>query len=301
MRELIKTKESMREIYGKYSAFIDPLLKFILSMITYALINSAIGNMSILKNPLIMILFALINALLPANAIIIFACAFSVLHIYTESVFAAAVVFVAFLLMYMLYFRFSPKDAIIVLLTPISFALHIPYAVPVAAGIGGDIFSFISVAAGVFSWYLVNYCSSVKIDLGESDVESLAGSLRGFIQGIVANKTMLLVIIAFAITTIAVSLVKRLRFNHSRDLAVIGGAALNMLIILIGGAVMKLDISVLNLLIGTLLAVPIALMLNFFLFAVDYAKTENLQFEDDEYYYYVKAVPKLTSERFNEK
>ena len=25
---------------------------------------------------------------------------------------------------------------------------------------------------------------------------------------------------------------------------------------------------------------------------LDYARTENVQFEDDEYYYYVKAVPK---------
>ena len=35
-------------------------------------------------------------------------------------------------------------------------------------------------------------------------------------------------------------------------------------------------------------------MIEFFAFPVDYSRTEYLQFEDDEYYYYVKAVPKLT-------
>ena len=30
-----------------------------------------------------------------------------------------------------------------------------------------------------------------------------------------------------------------------------------------------------------------------FLFSVDYSRTERVQFEDDEYYYYVKAVPKV--------
>ena len=30
-----------------------------------------------------------------------------------------------------------------------------------------------------------------------------------------------------------------------------------------------------------------------FFFSVDYSRTENVQFEDDEYYYYVKAVPKV--------
>ena len=31
-----------------------------------------------------------------------------------------------------------------------------------------------------------------------------------------------------------------------------------------------------------------------FSFNLDYSRTEKVQFEDDEYYYYVKAVPKVT-------
>ena len=32
----------------------------------------------------------------------------------------------------------------------------------------------------------------------------------------------------------------------------------------------------------------------FLFFNVDYTRTEKVQFEDDEYYYYVKAVPKIS-------
>ena len=42
------------------------------------------------------------------------------------------------------------------------------------------------------------------------------------------------------------------------------------------------------------------LSLNFFVYGGDYTRTERLEYEDDEYYYYVKAVPKAlvaTSER----
>ncbi len=35
------------------------------------------------------------------------------------------------------------------------------------------------------------------------------------------------------------------------------------------------------------------LVLELFLFSVDYSRSERLQFEDDEYYYYVKAIPKV--------
>ena len=36
------------------------------------------------------------------------------------------------------------------------------------------------------------------------------------------------------------------------------------------------------------------LVLEFFFFGGDYSRTERLEYEDDEYYYYVKAVPKAT-------
>ena len=43
---------------------------------------------------------------------------------------------------------------------------------------------------------------------------------------------------------------------------------------------------------GCAASVLILLVLQFFFFNLDYSRTERVQFEDDEYYYYVKAVPK---------
>ena len=44
---------------------------------------------------------------------------------------------------------------------------------------------------------------------------------------------------------------------------------------------------------GTLISVLLAFIVQFFVFSVDYSRIEHTQFEDDEYYYYVKAVPKI--------
>ena len=57
---------------------------------------------------------------------------------------------------------------------------------------------------------------------------------------------------------------------------------------------MQTSIKVLPLILGSLFSVGVAVVLQFFLFSVDYSRTEYVQFEDDEYYYYVKAVPKLS-------
>ena len=42
------------------------------------------------------------------------------------------------------------------------------------------------------------------------------------------------------------------------------------------------------------IALVLALLLQISIFSLDYSRTEYVQFEDDEYYYYVKAVPKIS-------
>jgi hypothetical protein len=46
--------------------------------------------------------------------------------------------------------------------------------------------------------------------------------------------------------------------------------------------------------IGVFLSILVELLVEFFCFMVDYTRIESVQFEDDDYYYYVKAVPKVT-------
>ena len=44
---------------------------------------------------------------------------------------------------------------------------------------------------------------------------------------------------------------------------------------------------------GSILSTGIGFLIEFLCFNLDYSRTEKVQFEDDEYYYYVKAVPKI--------
>ena len=47
-------------------------------------------------------------------------------------------------------------------------------------------------------------------------------------------------------------------------------------------------------LLGSVVSAALAILLQLTVFSMDYSRTEYVQFEDDEYYYYVKAVPKVT-------
>ena len=66
-----------------------------------------------------------------------------------------------------------------------------------------------------------------------------------------------------------------------------------MVVTAMGSIALGVNTSYGPLIIGNIAAAVAGLVLELFLFSVDYARSERLQFEDDEYYYYVKAIPRL--------
>ena len=88
--------------------------------------------------------------------------------------------------------------------------------------------------------------------------------------------------------------VRRLSVDHAWKIAAASGAVVNIVVIVIGDIVFDIHTSYNMLIIGNIAAVVIGFIMEFFLFSVDYSRTERLQFEDDEYYYYVKAIPKIS-------
>ena len=63
--------------------------------------------------------------------------------------------------------------------------------------------------------------------------------------------------------------------------------------LIVGKLAFSANISVLMVIVGTILAIVLGYLLQILFFSVDYKRTEFVQYEDDDYYYYVKAVPKV--------
>lgn len=293
MTNLLVMKEHLKNFYGKYEVYITPVMKFLLAFVSLITINRNIGFMYRLINPAIVLIVALLCSFLPMNIILLFSAAFIVLHLYVLSLECAAVVFVLFLLMFLLYFRFSPKDAIAVLLTPLCFACRVPYVMPLAMGFVGTPLSAVSVGCGVIVYYVLSYVKVNSAALGNLETDSRIQKFQYVIDSIMGNRTMVVVAAAFAVTVVIVYLIRRLSVNYAWKIAMVIGAITDVMIILIGDLMMDINISIAGTIIGTVLSVLLIIVLEFFVFSVDYSRTEYVQFEDDEYYYYVKAVPKM--------
>jgi hypothetical protein len=294
MTNLLVFREQLKSFYGKYEIYITPLLKFAAALIVILMINSNIGYMSELKNIAIVLILALMCSFLPANFIVFVAALVTLGHLYKFSIECAAVALAVFLILFILYFRFSPKDTAAVLLTPICFVLKIPYVMPIAAGLLGTPVSSVSVAGGVIVYYCLNYMTSSEAVLNTFEDDGALEKFRYVVDGLLSNKAMFITIVAFVATIIVVYFIRRLSIDYAWTIAIITGALLDIMILLFGDLMYNIGLSIVGLIVGSLVAALLAKILEFFAFNVDYSRTENVQFEDDEYYYYVKAVPKNT-------
>ncbi len=294
MTGLLELREKLKVIYSKYEVFILPVVKFLLAFIVLNCLNGQLGYMTQLDNIALVLIVALMCSFLPMKSIVFFAMVFSLLHMYSLALEVALVGLCLYLLMFLLFFRFSYKEALVVVLVPLLFVLKIPYIMPVAMGLLGTPASMISVGCGVVVYYLIQTVAVNATTINAMAEEDATAKLRMMIDGILDNKAMLVTLTAFIITVLVVYLIRRMSVDYSWTIAIIAGAMINMVILLVGDLLYDTNLSVGGVIVGAFVAVLAGKIIEFFRLCLDYSRTEKVQFEDDEYYYYVKAVPKMS-------
>lgn len=294
MTALLELRENLKKIYSRNEAFILPVIKFLLSFIVLSIINGKMGYMTKIDNMAIVLIVSLLCSFLPTGFMVVFAMLFTLLHMYALSIETAAVGLVVFLLLYLLFLRFTTKEALVVVLTPVLCMLKLPYVMPVAMGLIGTPASCVSVGCGVVVYYLIQTVISNAPTINSMGAEEATAKLRLLIDGMLGNKAMLVMIVAFAVTVIVVYLIRRMSVDHSWTIAMAAGVMIEVLILLVGDLMYDTNLSILSALLGAIVTVIVCKIIEFFRFCLDYSRTEKVQFEDDEYYYYVKAVPKMT-------
>lgn len=293
MTGILELREKLKQIYSKTEFILIPFIKFLLAFVALLTLNNNLGYMTKLDNIAIVLIVALMCSFLPNSCIVLFAALFSLLHIYALSLEAAIVGLCMYLVMFLLFFRFSPKDSLVVVLTPLLCVMKIPFVIPIAVGLLCGPASIVAVGCGICVYYLLNTVIGSAPTINAMGEEETTAKLRLIIDGILGNKSMMVMIAAFAITVLVVYLIRRIAIDHAWTIAMIAGIMINIVIMLIGDLLYDTEISVINVLIGSILALAVGKIIEFFRFCVDYSRTEKVQFEDDEYYYYVKAVPKM--------
>lgn len=296
MTTLLEAREWLKRTYGKFSIYIDAAIRFVTGLVIFMMITYRMGYMTRLHNPVIPLLLALVGTFLPMAIIVVMAILLSLVHLYALSLEIAAGMLVIYLILYLIYYRFAPKYSFVLLLTIVAFAWKIPYVMPIVFGLVAAPVVIVPISFGSVIYHLLFYIAQYGTNLsvttagGSSSVQQYAYVFTNALK----DPAMYLYIVAFAIVLLVVYFVRRSSMDQSWVVAIFSGAVLELVLLLAGNFALDISISMVGLIVGTIVAILLAFVVQFFVFHVDYARTEYVQFEDDEYYCYVKAVPKVT-------
>ncbi|MFI3201708.1 MAG: hypothetical protein R3Y54_09325 [Eubacteriales bacterium] len=293
MTKLLLLKEQIVVLYAKHEVFITPIVKVILAFITIMMINNQLGYYALASNLTIVSVVALACSFLPYSFILYAATGFCLLHFYAMGMELLLLGGCGFALIYILFMQFITKESLVVVLLPILFLWKVPYMIPVAMGLIGTPFSIISVGCGIFVYYMIYHMQENMALLSTLGADALIQKVRIIIDALLDDRGMMVLFVSFTLTVLVVYTIRRLQIEYAWTVAMLSGYVLNIVVLLVGDLKFDTNISLFVIVLGSLGSLVVTKIMEFFLFNMDYSRTETTQFEDDEYYYYVKAVPKI--------
>lgn len=296
MTKLLLWKQKVKEFYGEHDFWITPLFKFLLAFVVFSQINGLLGFMRQIDNIFVVLILSLICAMFSINVMTILACLLILGHCYAVGIETAGFAAVLLILLMILFLRFTSEDNVALILTPISFTLHIPAAVPVGCGIFRGASSAVPSGCGVTLYFFMKLVKDRATVLQGNETEPLQ-KLQLLLDGVLKNEEMWLTVVVFAAVVVIVSVISRASFDYAWRIAIVTGAVVYIVIMVFGSMFMSVSTELAGIILSGVAAIIIGFVIEFFELGVDYSRTELTQFEDDEYIYYVKAVPKaLVSE-----
>lgn len=293
MMSLLVLKERLITIYQKMEAYTKPVIRFFMALIVFIVINNSYGYDPRFNSTVVVLLLSAICAFLPTSIMIVLAAIVSFFHFYFVSKILSILVILVFLILYLLFARFTPKQGYVLVLMPICFVLKIPYMLPILLGIIATPIAIVSVSCGVILYFFIGIVKQAAQITVSVSVEDTLQLYTFVIDSLKANKEMILTLVIFAIVLIITYIIRTRKIDHAFDIAIASGVVVNILVFLIGDLRLDIQDKILPLVIGSLVSGVIVYIIQFFRLTLDYTAVENVQFQDDDYYYYVKAVPKM--------
>lgn len=292
METLRQCRENLQKIYGKNDYWMVPIFRSLFSMTFLFFLSQYLQMTGKLGNPMVILSLGLLSFFLPFSFVPCLSGIFLLYYFYTQSILLLGVGALFFVFIFIIQSSVRGKYAILIAAMPLCFFFRIPYFLPLLMGLTMGLSAVISLDLGILVYYFLRYIREYKdkFSTGGDLVEQLdafSGNLAPFIK----NKELFLVLLLFTLAALAILVIRNFSFNYSFETALAIGLCLEATAFILYPAVgMKMNLT--GELLSFLLSALLSIVALFFWHDADYRGTEFVQFEDDAYYYHVKAVPK---------
>ena len=264
-------------------------------------VNAAFPYRAVLSRGLIVAAVSLLCSILPWTYITVFGAVFLLGQLSALSLEAFVFVLVIAVILAVLSYVTLPGCGILLALLPVLLSWKIPTAAVLLAGLFGGVTAFVSVAGGTAVYYVLRLIADNAAVLSGAEtvtasgetVSTLVQRLLLLVKGVLGHEEMLAAVLVFSLTTLLVHLLSRADVDYARLIAVGAGSVFCPALMLAASRLTDVRIPAGTVILSAFVGLLVTLAVLFLTVSPDYPHTEKVRFEDDDYYYFVKAVPKI--------
>ena len=294
MSYFMQFRELFRRFISKNEVAVLRTFRGIVALLCLAILNVNFNYAEILQHKWITMALAVLCAFVPASAYTLVISLYVFVELLSLSPAVAFVEMGLVLASFLLCYIYRGSHYHNLLSIPAGYQIHIPYAMPMISALYGKAGEAVTVlCGGVLTYYL----KSVKEHATQFTESKSALSVSELLMdGMISNVMFYVFLLALLAMYLVVYVIRISNIAYSWMAAVIAGVATEFIILLSGYLIQGRTSQIPWLIGGNLITLLIGLFVSYFMFDLDYARAEKVRFEDDEYFYYVTAVPKVRLE-----
>lgn len=292
-KKILELREKLYGVYVSYDKYVQYIFRFVLAFLVFGCINRCFPYQKTLAGTMVTVVLAIVGACLPGSLFVFMAVVVLAVQIYYLSLVLAVIVLLGSLFLYVMFLRYSPKTILFAAVFPVAVLLKIPALLAILIGLFFSPMGVLTVGGGTFCYYMllaVKQCE--KVAAGKSGKEVLT-IVQHFVDEIMRNQNMYVMVFSLCAVALLTYFVRVRKMAFSFEISIVLAAVAHLIILLLGNLLYDSDFSVAWAVGGNIISAFLAYMIHFFHMVLDYGSMEEVQFEDEDYYYYVRAVPKL--------
>ncbi len=299
MRILIELGNRIESIYKKRPQMWTFIFRVIFSFMIFLILRQNTGYNTFLSYIALISLISLVCGFIPSRGLTLVYLAYLAIHIFTLSAGIGAATAAILLVMFLLYFRLEPGMGYVVALSTATSMIRMPLLIPLVLAATTPPLSLLAVFFGTVVYYMIRYINmnaAVFSALTDTTEITKAGI---FLTGFFTYREFWYMAAAITVVFLVVYYIKKARMNNATNFAVAVGTGLYMILTITANLLFQTITAerLIYIVAGSVASMIIAFIAVNVIRPLDFSRVREMEFEDEEYYYYVRAVPKATINR----
>lgn len=285
-------------VMQKSSLILRLLVKFAAFFLMFKTITgfSYFQQTGLFNETTIQLILAAVATFLPNRTGILIGLGIIIYNIYLTSVVGAIIVGLMLIFLYVLTSSLSPEYTYLLAVVPVCIHFHVYLAVPLFAGLFIGAAAIVPVITGVLMYGVIGIIPAflnVQLDGSLDEIPKLiADASSNGVSMVAGNSELKVLIVLSAATLLLISLLKLLRFNYSRYVAIGVSAIFGFVYLFLAIGKGQLNVSLPTALLWSAVTLAVLVFLEFMKVSANYKEARSLEFEDDDYLYQVRMIPK---------